>query len=283
MILYKYVGFEAALTILKTRTLGFSHLQDFNDPFEGTALGLIESDVEGISSKRLIEQCKNKFSRRFAVLSLTRAQLNPLMWSHYADSYKGVVIGIDTQKAGLEDVEKFMIPAQRGEMIYLATAPKTPIKLLQFEIQQIAELNGMNIQKYEDLCKKAFLYKSLYWAYEEEVRIVKNIYSAKFPYHSPNQKEKIIDGQNWKRIFLGTRPIYTLKLPKEAFVEVYVGKNAYIDQRRKQEKTKSVIEHKVDKFEELKSLCAEKKLPLSLVSVNLETWSLEGKLISASE
>ena len=200
MILYKYVGFDAGLKILETNTLGFSHLEDFNDPFEGTALGVIQSDIEGISSDRFIQQCKDKFSRRFAVLSLTRAPLNPLMWSHYGESYKGIVIGIDTAKAGLEDVAKFMIPAQKGEVIYLATAPKNPITLSQEEIFQIAEKTDIRQPEYAELYKRAFLYKSLYWAYEEEVRIVKNIYPAKFAYHSPYQRERLIDGQNWTRI-----------------------------------------------------------------------------------
>lgn len=281
MILYKYVSFEAALTILKTKSLGFSHLEDFNDPFEGTALGVIQSDIEGISSDRFIQQCKDKFSRRFGVLSLTRAPLNPLMWSHYADSYNGVVIGIDTQKAGLEDIEKFMIPAQRGEIIYLATAPKNPIELTQYEIQQIAEAIDIDKRKYEDLCKRAFLYKSLYWAYEEEVRVVKNIYPAKFSYHSPYSREKIVDGQIWKRISLGTRPIYTIEVPQDAFVELYIGKNVYVDQRRKYQMSGEKVEdHIIPKFEELRKICSDNNINFYRVDVDIEQWKLKSSLIN---
>ncbi|WP_228284846.1 DUF2971 domain-containing protein [Acinetobacter sp. AR2-3] len=46
------------------------------------------------------------------------------MWSHYADSHKGMVIGIDTEKAGLESFENYTIPAQRGEIIYVNTVPQ---------------------------------------------------------------------------------------------------------------------------------------------------------------
>lgn len=45
MILYKYVSFESGLKILETSALGFSHLEDFNDPFEATALGLKEGGI----------------------------------------------------------------------------------------------------------------------------------------------------------------------------------------------------------------------------------------------
>ena len=41
MILYKYVSFEAGLKILETITLGFSHLEDFNDPFEEDWVGTL--------------------------------------------------------------------------------------------------------------------------------------------------------------------------------------------------------------------------------------------------
>ena len=202
------------------------------------------------------------------------------MWSHYADSYKGVVIGVDTQKAGLEDIEKFMIPAQRGEIIYLATAPKNPIQLTQCEIDQIAEPTDIDEQKYEDLCKKAFLYKSLYWAYEEEVRIVKNIYPAKFAYSSPHSREKIVDGQNWKRISLGARPIYTIEIPKNAFVEVYFGERAYRDQRQKQKKPNEIhADTNVKSYNQLLDLCRESGIPLYRVGVDIHNWSLKKSLI----
>ena len=112
MILYKYVGFEAGLKILKTNTLGFSHLEDFNDPFEATALGL--ADNSGVGLVVQTGAIKNRLSRKYAILSLTRAPLNPLMWSHYGDSHKGVVIGFDTRLAGFEDSKKYLIPSNRG-------------------------------------------------------------------------------------------------------------------------------------------------------------------------
>lgn len=45
MILYKYVRFVDAIKILTDQTFVFSHLEDFNDPFECTGLGLYDLDV----------------------------------------------------------------------------------------------------------------------------------------------------------------------------------------------------------------------------------------------
>lgn len=277
MILYKYVGFEAGLKILETNSLGFSHLEDFNDPFEATALALVEDSIPISVQTGAI---RNRLSRKYTVLSLTRAPLNPLMWSHYADSYKGVVIGIDTKLAGLDDANNFLIPSNRGEVIYLNTPPRQSHNINADILMSIGDCAVFNWNNFEDFLKHAFLYKSLCWSYEEEVRVVKNISRAPFNYHFSTCTEAMIDNQYWRRVQLPTRPIYTLELPKEAFVEVYIGKNTYIDQKRKQEKIKTVIDHKVDSINYLKKNCEQRRIPLKIVSVNLETWALQSQIIS---
>ncbi len=39
------------------------------------------------------------------------------MWSHYADSYKGMVIGIDTESRS-ENIDQYVIPAHKGQVKY---------------------------------------------------------------------------------------------------------------------------------------------------------------------
>lgn len=273
MILYKYVNFEAALTILKTRSLGFSHLEDFNDPFECTGFGFYDLDIP---TPVAIDAFRNRFSRKYAILSLTRTALNPLMWSHYGDSYKGVVIGIDTYKAGFEDSDQFIIPSTKGEVRYLKTAPKEVNTASVEKLMSVGNSNILNWDNEEVLLKHGLLYKMQEWAYEEEVRIVKNISNAQFGYHFSTKTHAYIDDQFWKRVQLETRPIYTLQLPQDAFVEVYVGKNAYVDLRRKQEHLKPVVDHKVDKFERLKELCVEYEIGLKSISLDVEAWALRG-------
>lgn len=272
MILYKYVGFEAGLKILETRSLGFSHLEDFNDPFECTGLGLYDLEVP---LSVAINAFRNIFSRKYSILSLTRTHLNPLMWSHYADSYKGLVIGIDTQKAGFDDGGKFIIPTSKGEMRYLKTKPQNVNKATVENLESVGNSNKLNWENSESLLKHGLLYKMQEWAYEEEIRIVKNISSAKFGYHSAIKTEAMIDDQHWKRIQLETRPIYTLELPQEAFVEVYFGQNAYIDQRRKLEGKSSVENIYVNKIEDLKQICREYGLLLSRVGIDHDQWALK--------
>lgn len=285
------MSFDTGLEILKKNTLGFSHLEDFNDPFECTGLGLYDLEVPLCTA---ISAFRNRFSRNYIILSLTRTALNPLMWSHYADSYKGVVIGIDVKKAGFEDGNKFIIPSTKGEIRYLKTAPEKINKGTIERLMSVGNSNILNWENEESLLKHALLYKMQEWAYEEEVRVVKNISSAKFPYHDSPKKEAMIDNQLystkteafidnqlWKRVQLPTRPIYTLDIPQEAFVEVYIGKNTYIDQRRKYQMSGEKVEdHIIPKFEELRKICSDNNINFYQVDVDIEQWKLKSSLIN---
>ena len=58
------MSFEAALSILKTKSLGFSHLEDFNDPFECTGFGFYDLDIP---TSLAIEAFRNQFSRKYVI------------------------------------------------------------------------------------------------------------------------------------------------------------------------------------------------------------------------
>lgn len=275
MILYKYVGFDAGLTILETNTLGFSLPRDFNDPFEVTALAL-RGETVNVSVET--DAVRNRFINKYAVLSLTRTPLNPLMWSHYADSHKGMVIGIDTEKAGLENFNDYVIPAQRGEMIYLNTVPKLINSITTEQLMQIGNPELISWQANERLLKHAFLYKQLCWAYEEEVRVVKCLGQNHISYHSVHDQKIKINDEEWERKYLGTRGIFLKKIPANAFVEIYVGENSYRDQRRQSEDL--IDGYKVPKIESLKLFCRQNNIKLLNVSVDKDTWFLRSDIQS---
>lgn len=275
MILYKYVSFEAGLKILETSTLGFSHLEDFNDPFEGTGLGFYDLDV---SLSVAIHAFRNRFSRKYCILSLTRTALNPLMWSHYADSYKGMVIGIDTEKADFENIDQYVIPAQKGEVRYLKTVPKGVNAANMDNLLSIGNPSLLNWQVNENLLKHGFLYKMQEWAYEEEVRIVKNISSANIGYHDSTQSEFELEGQLWHRAELPTRPIYTTKIPKEAFVDVTLGLSTYQELKHLQEReTQQFNPEKVERLEKLFAWIDLMNLPIYRIERDNQDWVLQRK------
>jgi hypothetical protein len=77
MILYKYVSYEVAELIIETSRIGFSCIEDLNDPFEGTSLRFRTSD--DLPESTVLGAVRERMSRKFGVLSLTRTPLNPTM------------------------------------------------------------------------------------------------------------------------------------------------------------------------------------------------------------
>lgn len=103
MILYKYMSFEAAKAVIDNQSIGFSCIEDLNDPFECTAFGFTEDSESKVTASIATKACRNGFSRNYGILSLTRQPLNSLMWSHYGDEHQGVVLGFDTDIAGFSN------------------------------------------------------------------------------------------------------------------------------------------------------------------------------------
>lgn len=224
MILYKYVSFKTAVSIVKNSTIGFSCLEDLNDPFEGTSAHF--EDNGDVPASIVANAVRNRMSRGFGVLSLTRTPLNPTMWSHYGDDHRGVVIGIDVDTANLNSSETNLVPAKYGDVIYSSTVPKKQLPQLSTERLMAvgSEIEAFEEQDYE-LFKRTFLYKALPWNYEEEVRIVKNINSNSSSRYSESSFEN--KSGAWSTIQFQGRPIYCLSIPIESVKEIYLGCSIY--------------------------------------------------------
>ncbi len=266
MILYKYMSFEAARKVLDASSIGFSCLEDFNDPFECTAFGFKDDNESIVTARISTNACKNRFSRNYGVLSLTRQPLNSLMWSHYGDEHRGVVIGFDTEIAGFSDVNKFIIPSQYGEIVYSATKPHKNLPIIsEDELISIGGSIGFDSNTF-NLVKRAFLYKSLEWAYEEEVRVVKNISQLPFTYHGQQGKYN-----EWSKITISGRPLYCLDIPAASIKEIYLGHNIYKNVTRKN--ILSDIELK-----ETLRLWGQKDISLIQCETDIHTWNLETRV-----
>lgn len=264
MILYKYIPFTSAEKIIETSTLGFSCLEDLNDPFEAKALRFLEDDV---SERIIINAVRNRLSRNFGILSLTRQPLNPLMWAHYGASHTGVVIGIDVKKAKLTCEETSVIPAQHGEIIYTQTKPYSSLNQPTTDkLMSIGEeVQSFNEHDFE-LFKQAFLYKSIVWSYEEEVRVVKNIRST--PYLSRQKNGSFNnDAGNWNQIIIEGRPLYCLKIPRDSFSEIYLGTSIY--------RNISHNNHEKEKYKETVNKWKDEGISVYNCRPKLDKWELE--------
>lgn len=238
MILYKYMSLEAAIKVIDTKSIGFSCLEDLNDPFECTSFGFKDCEESSITASTATIACRNRFSRKYGVLSLTRQPLNALMWSHYGDSHKGVVLGFDSDLAGFSNPNKNVIPSQYGEMIYSATKPHKDLPIVnEQELMSIGDGLKFDSNAF-NLVKRAFLYKSIEWAYEEEVRVIKDIKSIPFAYHSGSGRYK-----EWNKIFVSGRPLYCFDIPESSIKEIYLGRHVYKNVTKSRSVTDKELNH----------------------------------------
>lgn len=217
MILYKYVGYEAGIEILENNTIGFRQPFLFNDPFELSAAYPIEEEdnpVKALFGRTRTSAKKYIWETNYAVLSLTRSPLNALMWAHYAKEHKGFVIGVDVSNEIFKSEEKNLIPVQFGNIIYTTIKPTHDFISDFKETIWVGDTYHFVYGQLEKL-QRIYLYKPMYWSYEEEVRVVKCIKGVK-------EKKTIVSGE-FEVLQIDGNDLYALKLPKGVIKEIYLG------------------------------------------------------------
>lgn len=188
---YKYYGFNSGIKALSENKLGFTRPDHFNDTMECKLWSL----RHGIDD-RLLRQ----FMEKIAVLSLTTCPRNPLMWSHYADSHKGFVIGYDSDDPIFSDGCDVIIPAKRGAVRYnqefKVASPKETAREAMLSVMFNENYTGDKIRALYNI----LLMKQNCWKYEKEIRVVVLIDSVCHETHGYNQ----LTDRNWSHI---RRPI----------------------------------------------------------------------------
>ncbi|MFN8750132.1 MAG: DUF2971 domain-containing protein [Pseudanabaena sp.] len=229
MIVYKYLSPARSDVLLDSR-IRFTQPAVLNDPFETlpvfteyrntlkkvipefsqlekesfNALGLSEEDVRNIALSNVLDNVAELFSPYFGILSLSRCRDNILMWSHYADSHQGFVIGFDSEN-------KFFTPS-KGKAIdglrdvkYSRKRPILPPN----------GLNSLNPDKMREWTEHILFTKSEDWAYEQEMRILAFLLAA-------DHKISVKDG--WD--------ICLYSFDSQAVKEIIVGSRASIQTRK---------------------------------------------------
>jgi hypothetical protein len=210
MALYKYVTIDTLKQILFGK-IRFTQPSAFNDPFEllpevhipdsfatknitmrfaltdkrrTTQIGELSSDFESNNCNDLFSRdIVKKFNESIGILCLSKNYDSLLMWAHYADKYTGAVIEFDESHEFFEgkiEVDYRNDRQKRDISAYLIAGEPIPIS---------------------ELCVK-----SLQWADEQEVRIVRCLLDC---------KKQEIESNGF--------PIYTMELPIECIKSVTLG------------------------------------------------------------
>lgn len=169
MLVYKYMTLQGLDACLNQRTIRFTKPVNFNDPFDCAAAAEEPTEVFNIHLAGSTNADKLfRIRNGIGILSLTRNPLNPLMWAHYGENHRGGVIAIDTEEAGLECTETNIIPASAGNVIYTTVRPS-------LEDDHLPDHDEITAQHDRLMQERLFLYKSLHWSYEEEIRVARRV------------------------------------------------------------------------------------------------------------
>lgn len=246
MKLYKYLTLDGAKAVLKTQTLGFSLTSDFNDPFDRP---IHASSSVAREDSPLFDGLHHSlkdalWAKSTAMLCLTRTSTNALMWAHYADSHRGVVLEIDCEKAGLHCPETNMIPAHFGSVVYAKHRPYGRYESGPQPTLVVGDVYHFVLERYERW-QRLFLTKPLDWAYEEEVRIAKCVANLNKSGTSMNKSGK------FSVIKIRGRHMYCYHIPKNAISKIILG--IRFDQNKKEEfinltKETDIINAKADQY-----------------------------------
>ncbi len=170
--LYKYRSTKRAVEFLKNSCIYFSYYNEFNDPFESackkildftpkqyfnafqrmgqdfftSAIKAEEIRLGYVDGQDILKQSTDEILKGFSYYCMAKEPNNILMWSHYADSHKGVCFKYDL----LQDLDTFLI-----------TVPVN----YNTEYPEFDALNGNPA----DIITK----KSTDWEYEQEHRVIK--------------------------------------------------------------------------------------------------------------
>jgi hypothetical protein len=87
MIVYHFTSSEFAVKALRDRRLKMARINELNDPLQLCAGSFSNSDTQ---SK--LETFKNRMNEQYGVVCFSKSYDDPVLWSHYADDHRGVVL-----------------------------------------------------------------------------------------------------------------------------------------------------------------------------------------------
>ncbi len=119
---------------------------------------ITELTKDPLKTKVMLEKVVESEISNYRVLCLSLTRTNNIMWSHYSDKHTGVCIKLDTSK----DYPFFTFPLKVSYKF------KYPLKNY---IQDHDDHNSFST---------IFRTKYLYWKYEREIRIIKDIRTTQF-------------------------------------------------------------------------------------------------------
>ena len=225
-MLYKYTGNSSqAISNINNHALWFNTVTSFNDPFDiypvykmdekerQQAMVLFQKtkDIDiGIAAtftaeelsvlERLQDRCMPVENSKSGVTCFSEERDNIIMWSHYANSHKGICLGFDlTENSTIRDfLDETMLVDSCSSTVN--TPSNVPCSGKIYKIINYSETRPQLIIGKQEPQTDFLEVKFIQWAYEKEWRIMLHTHQPYvFPrlmYYKPNILKELIFGAN---------------------------------------------------------------------------------------
>jgi len=211
--LYKYISAKYADSIINKKSLLMSDGSAYNDPFELLVVNNKDHTEQRVPGLR--------------ILCLTNSYQKKLMWSHYADSHKGLCLALKVPS------EIVYYVCYTGERVY----ENSDVDKIISKCKDKGKRNL--IKPYENLpyAHKIALIKDQKWSYEKEYRIV----CAENKIASLKEKDGYFFPVEIERVYLGCRFMDNDPAKREAIIKACKGNKVDIRYMRLSPKNYSVV------------------------------------------
>ena len=179
--------------VISTRRLYFANPRKFNDPLESVVMFDRQRDSNGDTKPLDAIQYAGKPIEGLGICCFSRTVDNYLLWSHYADSHKGVCLGFDFGRYFTKgyDVGDAQLLQYDNTAIYFTDVHYEPAF---FELPYWDDKNSGDWSLGADEAIQVYAHKLKGWHYELEIRAI--VVSLKDPFISfpPSALQEIAFG-----------------------------------------------------------------------------------------
>jgi hypothetical protein len=150
--LYRYLRAEYALTAIKTGELRVSRLKELNDPFEFMlALPYVHSTWPPSLVDKKLACLVEEYHPQWGIVSFSEQIFDPVVWSHYSDSHRGIALGFD-----------YLLSESLLKINYPPVRPTVDIE----------KISSMSQSEQKAMLLRILSSKAPNWSYEQERRVV---------------------------------------------------------------------------------------------------------------
>jgi len=155
MRIYRYLSLEYGIKALQEKKLRVGRLNELNDPYDCSPHMVDVPGIAGGESLHFDTGYLSGFSKHFGILCYSTEISDPVVWSHYADSHKGIVLGFE-----------FPDPVKEGILkVHYDNSRKI------FKHQDIEDMkSGDPAKAMFHVMNEGFTVKAKSWEYESEYR-----------------------------------------------------------------------------------------------------------------